>query len=76
MNTPNLREIIIPASVQNISIGAFPVVAGKHLVIKVRKLEANVPQYNSQTGLGWHPTWYAASTSTYTVEIIWGYNGA
>jgi hypothetical protein len=76
MNTPNLREIIIPASVQNISIGAFPAVSGKHLVIKVRKLEANVPQYNSQTGLGWHPTWYAASTSTYTVEIIWGYNGA
>jgi hypothetical protein len=75
-NTPNLKEIIIPASVQNISNGAFPVVAGKHLVIKVRKLQANVPSYDSNTGLGWHPTWYADSTSTYTVEIIWGYNGA
>ena len=76
MNTPNLREIIIPASVQNISIGAFPVVSGKHLVIKVRKLQANVPSYDSNTGLGWHPTWYAASTNDYSVEIIWGYNGA
>lgn len=75
-NTPNLKEIIIPASVQNISSSAFPAVSGKYLVIKVRKLEANAPQYNSQTGVGWHPTWYADNTSTYTREIIWGYNGA
>jgi hypothetical protein len=75
-NTPNLKEIIIPSTVQTIKAGAFPVVAGKHLVIKVRKLQANVPSYDSNTGLGWHPTWYAASTNDYNVEIIWGYNGA
>jgi hypothetical protein len=75
-NTPNLKEIIIPSTVQTIEAGAFPVVAGKHLVIKVRKLQANVPSYDSNTGLGWHPTWYAASTNDYSVEIIWGYNGA
>jgi len=73
-NTPNLKEIIIPASVQTIAAGAFPVVAEKSLVIKVRVLQANKPA-------GWAgtiqvPTWYAANTSNYSVEIIWGYNGA
>jgi hypothetical protein len=85
-STPNLREIIIPSTVTTIEAGAFPVVLGKHLVIKVRKLEANRP-------LGWAgttvdnvfvPTWHAASTevtvggvtSSYSVEVIWGYNGA
>jgi len=67
--TPNLKEIIIPSTVTTISSLAFPVVSGKHLIIKVRVLEANKP-------VGWVNDWYAASTSTYTVEIIWGYNGA
>jgi hypothetical protein len=42
-STPNLKEIIIPASVTTISAGAFPVVANKRLVIKARVLEANKP---------------------------------
>jgi hypothetical protein len=69
--TPNLKEIIIPASVTDIAIGAFPVVAGKHLVIKARVLEANKPN-------GWLNGWYANSdpAQNYSVEIIWGYNGA
>jgi hypothetical protein len=77
-NTPNLKEIIIPASVTTISAGAFPVVSGKHLVIKCRCLEANRPAGWAGTTSNdvFTPTWYADSTSTYTVEIIWGYNGA
>jgi hypothetical protein len=75
-NTPNLREIIIPSTVQTIEAGAFPVVAGKHLVIKVRKLQANVPDYDSVLGTGWNSAWYAATINDYSVEIIWGYNGA
>jgi hypothetical protein len=77
-STPNLREIIIPSTVETIEAGAFPVVAGKHLVIKVRKLEANRPSGWAGTTSGgvFTPTWYAASTSNYSVEIIWGYNGA
>jgi hypothetical protein len=67
-NTPNLHEIIIPASVTTIETNAFPVISGKHLIIKTRVLEANVP-------VGWQADWYAPSTSNYTVEIIWGYNG-
>lgn len=76
-STPKLVEIIIPASVQTIEAGAFPVVSGKRLVIKCRTLEANKPEYNSTTGTGWHPDWYAPDNlaSNYTVEIIWGYNG-
>lgn len=42
-STPNLLEIIIPASVTTISALAFPLVAGKRLVIKARVLEANKP---------------------------------
>jgi hypothetical protein len=66
--TPNLTEIIIPSTVKNISVGAFPVVPNKYLVIKVRLLENNIPDT-------WLPGWYSASTSNYTVKIIWGYNG-
>jgi hypothetical protein len=70
-STPNLKEIIIPSSVTTISSLAFPEVAGKHLVIKARVLEANKPA-------GWAADWYAPSNSSndYSVEIIWGYNGA
>jgi hypothetical protein len=77
-NTPNLKEIIIPSTVTTIDAGAFPVVAGKHFVIKSRKLEANRPSGWAGTTANnvFTPTWYAASTSTYTVEIVWGYNGA
>jgi hypothetical protein len=77
VETLKLVEIIIPASVQTIQQNAFPVVSGKRLVIKCRTLEANKPQYNSTTGTGWHPNWYAVDNlgSNYTVEIIWGYNG-
>ncbi len=69
--TPNLKEIIIPASVTNIAVGTFPVVPGKHFVIRARILEANKPA-------GWLNGWYAASdpAQNYSVEIIWGYNGA
>lgn len=69
--TPNLKEVIIPASVTDIAVGAFPVVAGKHLVIKARVLEANKPS-------GWLNGWYANNdlAQNYSVEIIWGYNGA
>lgn len=75
-STPNLVEIIIPASVTTISAGAFPVVPFKRLVIKVRTIQANKP-------LGWagtseNPTWYAATdlAQNYSVDVIWGYNGA
>jgi hypothetical protein len=68
-NTPNLKEIIIPSTVITIEANAFPVVAGKHLVIKTRVLEINKP-------VGWVNGWYANSTSNYSVEIIWGYNGS
>jgi hypothetical protein len=68
-STPNLIEIIIPLTVTTIEANAFPVINGKHLVIKARILEANKPST-------WVANWYAASTNDYTVEIIWGYNGA
>ena len=42
-DTPNLKEIIIPASVTSIAADAFPIVANKRLVIKARVLEANKP---------------------------------
>jgi hypothetical protein len=67
-NTPSLFEIIIPDTVTTIEAGAFPVVAGKRLVIKTRVLEINKP-------VGWVNGWYADSTSNYNVEILWGYNG-
>lgn len=67
-NTPNLVEIIIPASVLTIDAGAFPRVAGKHLKIKTRTL-------NKPTG--WNVAWADVGVySDYSVEIIWGYNGA
>lgn len=69
-DTPNLVEIVIPSTVTTIQSGAFPVIAGKHLIIKVRGiLNANSLPAN------WSPTWAAASTNNYTLEIIWGYNG-
>ena len=69
--TPNLKEIIIPSTVTTISSLAFPEVAGKYLVIKTRVLEINKPA-------GWAANWYAPSNpnNNYSVEIIWGYNGA
>jgi hypothetical protein len=79
-STPNLREIIIPSTVTTIEAGAFPIVSGKHLVIKSRKLEANRPAGWAGTTLNnvFTPTWYTLPSvnDTYTVEIIWGYNGA
>jgi hypothetical protein len=79
-DTPNLKEIIIPSTVTTITAGAFPVVTGKRLVIKTRVLEANRPAgwAGTTTGGVFTPTWYAASStvSNYSVEIIWGYNGA
>jgi hypothetical protein len=79
-STPNLREIIIPSTVTTIEAGAFPIVSGKHLVIKSRKLEANRPAGWAGTTSNnvFTPTWYTLPSvnDTYTVEIIWGYNGA
>jgi hypothetical protein len=78
--TPNLREIIIPSTVQTISAGAFPVVSGKHLIIKTRVLEANRPVgWAGTTSNGvFTPSWYTSpgQDDLYSVEIIWGYNGA
>jgi hypothetical protein len=75
-STPNLVEIIIPASVTTISAGAFPVVPYKHLVIKVRTLQSNKP--DGWAGTIQAPTWYAATdlAQNYSVEVIWGYNGS
>ena len=76
-NTPKLVEIIIPASVTTIQENAFPLVAGKRIVIKLRRLEINKPVWNGTTG--WHPNCFAPTTldgsNSYTVEFIWGYNG-
>jgi len=75
-NTPNLTEIIIPDSLITISAGAFPVVANKHLVIKVRKLLSNMPA--GWAGTIQAPTWYADTdlALNYSVNVIWGYNGS
>ena len=78
-NTPALFEIVIPDSVITIEAGAFPVVLGKHLVIKTRVLQANKPA--NWAGTIQNPTWYAGNVSTndpatsYSVEVLWGYNG-
>lgn len=79
-STPNLKEIIIPSTVTTIAAGAFPVVSNKHLVIKVRRLEANRPSgwAGSTVNDVFIPTWYTSpgQNDLYSVEIIWGYNGA
>lgn len=67
-NTPKLTSIIIPYNVTAIAPGAFPVVLGKHLDIICKIIEINKPA-------AWEAGWYAPTSDTYTVEIVWGYNG-
>lgn len=80
-NTPNLVNVLIPANVVTMFAGVFPVVSGKvaNMIIRCRVLKHNVTAWDGTPGeeIGWHHNWYATSSelSSYTVDVLWGYNG-
>ena len=69
VNTPNLRNITIPSNVMTMIGTPFPIVAGKTMHIKCRRLKANVPE-------GWNSAWYAPTSvaNNYNVYVEWGFN--
>ena len=76
--TPHLTSIILPANVRSIYSGAFPAVNNKEMTIMCRTLYANKPAWDevSNPNTGWnYPACFATTSGTYTLNLLWGYNG-
>ena len=73
-DTPNLRNITIPSNVMTMIGTPFPIVDGKTMHIKCRRIQALVPDWDSSTLTGWQSTWYAQTNDNYNVSVEWGYN--
>ena len=78
VSTPNLLNILLPANIVTMHQLAFPQVTNKMMYIYIRYLKNNKPLWyidDDDTAHGWHTEWAAASGNSYTVNIVWGYNG-